>query len=152
MHYPLETAKSPNLVRRKADAVEMLALFDERHYKSCTMMACSLIEGETLNLKISRANTRVVTSKPRGLVTTDNIDNARIAAINLIGIVGAYDYFFRNAKHFDRSIEGELNRNFLMHGMMYKSISQIACIKLFILIDRVVKLLPSCHFAYINQQ
>lgn len=131
--------------RKKSDAIEMFALFDEGHYKSCAMMACSLIDGELFNWKIPRAQSRAVRSSPRDLTVSD--ESAMWAAASLSSIVPAYDHFFRWGDHFNRDVEGELNRNFLMHGMMYKKVSQVACLKLFLLLDQIIELLPLCQIS-----
>ncbi|WP_314026321.1 hypothetical protein [Olsenella uli] len=137
--------KIPETSRKKSDVTEMFALFDEGHYKPCAMMACSLIDGELFNWKIPRARTRAVRSNPRDLVAAD--EGAMWAVASLSGIVPAYDHFFRRGENFNRNVEGELNRNFLMHGMMYKNVSQVACLKLFLLLDQLIELLPMCQLS-----
>lgn len=137
----------PGLVRRKADAAEMFLLFDKGYYKSCAMMACSLIDNEMYNWKISHLNTRRVTNTPKHLTTSNNAVNASMAAVYLVGIIAAHDYFFKSGNNFDRSVEGELNRNFLMHGMMYRKVTQVACMKLFFLLYKIVNLLPLCQLS-----
>lgn len=138
-------SKIPETSRKKSDAVEMFTLFDEGHYKSCAMMACSIIDGELFNWKIPRAHSRAVRGSPRELAISD--ESAMWAAASLSGIVPAYDHFFRWGDHFNRDVEGELNRNFLMHGMMYKKVSQVACLKLFLLLDQIIELLPLCQIS-----
>lgn len=130
--------------RKRKDAVEMLSLYDAGHYKSCAMMACSLIEGEIINWKIVKTRTRKVNSKPSSLSVADDVGSSQRVMVDLINVIAAYDHFFRSVFPFNRELEGELNRNFLMHGMMYKEVTQVACLKLFVLLERVAALLPSC--------
>lgn len=137
----------PGTVRRSADADEMVSLFEEGHYKSCAMMACSLIDGELMNWKIIRTRNRKANSNPKELRAYGHGRSAQEATVSLLGVVEAYSHFFQSGKGFNRSREGELNRNFLMHGMMNKQVAQIACIKLFLLLDKVVGLLPYCEVA-----
>ena len=131
-------------VRKKKDALEMLALFDEGHLKSCAMMACSLIDGELMNWTIAKTGDRGTRGKPKGLKPVRDVKEAQSAAVTLISVVTAYDHFFRWGNGFNRKREGELNRNFLVHGMMNKPVTQIACLKLFLLLDRITVLLPIC--------
>ena len=130
--------------RKRKDAEEMFALYEERHYKPCAMMACSLIEGEIINWKIGRTGTRGVNSKLTSLTIAEDIASSQQAMIELVNVIATYDHFFRNTYPFNRELEGELNRNFLMHGMMYKEVTQVACLKLFNLLEKVTKVLPSC--------
>lgn len=47
--------------------------------------------------------------------------------------------FFADGKDFKRDIEGDLNRNFLQHGMMYKRVTRTVCVKLLLLLDGIVE-------------
>ena len=136
----------PSKVRKSKDAQEMFELYDEGHLKSCAMMACSLIDGELFNWKIAKTRNRHIRSTPVGLVTASETA-AQSAAIDLISIVEVYNHFFQSGRGFDRSLEGELNRNFLMHGMMNKRVTKTACLKLFLLLDKLTGLLPLCEIA-----
>ena len=63
-------------------------------------------------------------------------------AIWVLNTISTYAYFFHNAENFNRTVEGELNRNFLMHGMMYKPVLKRTCIKLFLLLESIVVAMP----------
>lgn len=130
--------------RKRKDVVEMFSLYEEKHYKPCAMMACSLIEGEIINWKIAKTRTRRVNSKPTSLTIAEDVASSQQAMVDLVSTIAAYDHFFRNTHPFNRALEGELNRNFLMHGMMHKEVTQVACLKLFYLLEKVAVLLPSC--------
>ncbi|MDY5662796.1 MAG: hypothetical protein SPG07_09345 [Coriobacteriales bacterium] len=130
--------------RKRKDTEEMFSLYEERHYKPCAMMACSLIEGEIINWKISKTRTRKVNSKPTSLTIAEDVASSQQAMVDLVSTIAAYDHFFRNTTPFNRKLEGELNRNSLMHGMMHKDVTQVACLKLFNLLEKVTGLLPSC--------
>ena len=136
----------PSKVRKSKDTQEMFELYDEGHLKSCAMMACSLIDGELLNWKIAKTRNRHIKSTPARLSTASEI-GVQSAAIDLMSIVEVYYHFFQNGRGFDRSLEGELNRNFLMHGMMNKNVTKTACLKLFLLLDKLTGLLPLCEIA-----
>lgn len=64
----------------------------------------------------------------------DCLESDAMSLIWLNNCLTAYDYFFHNANNFNRDIEDELNRNFLMHGMMYKPVRKQACKKLLLLL------------------
>lgn len=127
-------------IARKKDYRECVALYEKGHFKSCAMMTCSLIEGQLLKTGLAnskkRRNGKVVLEKAKEL------DGSALDALCIENLLGAYLYFYKSANNFDRTLEGELNRNFLMHGMMYKPVRRKTCIKLFLLLETIVTLLP----------
>ena len=70
----------------------------------------------------------------------DQLPEVGYAVLALLGTYKAFDFFFKYANDFEREREGELNRNFLMHGMMYQRVTRIACVKLFMLLLSVERL------------
>lgn len=136
-------------VRKRLDLEESEALFRERHYKPCAMLVCSLIECELIALDgtarvIDKSGKRRSGGKTMKAIHSVSAEEAGFTALTVENIFGVWDYFFRNAKDFDREKEGELNRNFLMHGMMYKPVRRKTCIKLFLLLDAITSTLPEC--------
>lgn len=144
-----------NKIRKKSDMREAAALFRERRYKPCAMMLCSLIDRELFRICCSSRRNEDVGKK--GLRKwKDPLDDARkpldsknedmdietMCVVDYINIYKAIDYFFKPADDFNRKLEGELNRNFLDHGMMYKPVRRKTCIKLFVLLDAVNSALP----------
>ncbi|MHB0828822.1 MAG: hypothetical protein ACYCDN_04965 [Schaalia turicensis] len=126
-------------IPRKKDFEECIVLYEQKHYKSCAMMLCSLIEGQLIKHipKITwRRNGEVALKKMQGL------DNDFVDVIWVLNTISTYAYFFHNAENFNRTVEGELNRNFLMHGMMYKPVLKRTCIKLFLLLESIVVAMP----------
>lgn len=122
-------------VRKKRDLQECVELFRQRHYKPCAMMLCSLIEGQLI-LEMpkgeKRRNGKAALEKAKRDV--DCFESDAMSLVWLNNCLTVHDYFFHNANNFNRDIEGELNRNFLMHGMMYKPVRKQTCKKLFLLL------------------
>lgn len=142
-------------VAKKVDFREAVVLFRERHYKPCAMMLCSLIDRELFRAccgpRRDEWGTRKQRSWSRELKKlkgslSDGSDGElpamAISIIDFVNICEAVDYFFRSGDDFNREREGELNRNFLDHGMMYKPVRRKTCIKLFVLLDAVSSSLP----------
>ncbi|MDY4123035.1 MAG: hypothetical protein SOY05_05900 [Ellagibacter isourolithinifaciens] len=130
------------VVRKKRDLEEALWLFDQRHYKPCAMMLCSMIEGELFlrakkNEK-SRRSAREPIKRLKKLCSTEGVD-ACVSAYIALGACESYGHFFANGEDFKRDIEGDLNRNFLQHGMMYKRVTRTVCVKLLLLLDGIVE-------------
>ena len=123
-----------NIVPKKTDMQEALDLFNERRYKPAAMMICSLIECELI-----KAQDRAEWRKPEKAIRRFNreIPEEGLILVTESALMSAYGYFFSNAKNFDHSFEGELNRNFLQHGMMYKPVRRKTCIKLLLILQEI---------------
>jgi hypothetical protein len=129
-------------VRRKSDLEEALWLFDQRHYKPCAMVLCSMIEGELFNRAKKNGKGRRSAKEPidrlQKLCSAEGVD-ACVSAYIAMGACESYGHFFADGKDFKRDIEGDLNRNFLQHGMMYKRVTRTVCVKLLLLLDGIVE-------------
>lgn len=144
-------------ITKKSDFREAAELFRERRYKPCAMMLCSLIDRELFRICCGpRRSTETGKHKQRswsGKLKELNgslrqgiegeLPAMAISVIDFANICEAVDYFFKPGDDFNRDREGELNRNFLDHGMMYKPVRRKTCIKLFVLLDAVSSLLPA---------
>lgn len=142
-------------VAKKVDFREAVELFRERHYKPCAMMLCSLIDRELFRAccgprrdergKHKQRSWSRELKKLKGSLSDGSDAELSAMAISIIdfaNICEAVDYFFRAGDDFNRDREGELNRNFLDHGMMYKPVRRKTCIKLFVLLEAVSSSFP----------
>ena len=122
------------IVPKRKDMQEAIRLFQEKRYKPTAMMLCSLIECELI-----KADDRDRWRDPRHVIrrVTEELPESGMAVISLPALSFAYNYFFKSAANFNRETEGELNRNMLQHGMMYKPVRKKTCIKLFLLLQEV---------------
>lgn len=149
-------------VRKKKDTQEAIELFREKHYKPCAMMLCSLIDRELLRVccgprrnedvgKQGRRQWSRRLKKAREPLESEErkADVGVMRLLDFVNICAAVFYFFDDADDFKREIEGELNRNFLDHGMMYKPVRRKTCVKLFVLLDAVASALPGA-WAYVT--
>lgn len=126
-----------SVVPKRRDIEEAVLLFKGRHYKATAMMLCSLIECELI-----KADTQSNRRRPKNSIARldEKLPSRGISLITAPALANAYAYFFHDAKNFDRSVEGELNRNFLQHGMMCKPVRKKTCIKLFLILQEVAHL------------
>lgn len=143
-------------IAKKVDFREAVELFRERRYKPCAMMLCSLIDRELFraccgprrNADVGKCGQRNWSARLKRLSNSlsegdgSELSTMAISIIDFANICEAVDYFFKQGDDFNREREGELNRNFLDHGMMYKSVRRKTCIKLFVLLDAVSSALP----------
>lgn len=131
-------------IPRKKDFEECIILYEEKHYKPCAMMLCSLIEGQLIKYVPKTTWKRNGNKALEKIRETSDIDSDLADAIWILNTLSAYNYFFHNGENFNRAVEGELNRNFLMHGMMYRPVLKRTCIKLFLLLESIVTMMPDC--------
>lgn len=122
------------MVPKKTDMKEAIDLFNEHRYKPAAMMICSLIECELI-----KAQDRAEWRKPEKAIKRFNseIPEEGLVLVTESALISAYRYYFSNAKNFNHSFEGELNRNFLQHGMMYKPVRRKTCIKLLLILQEI---------------
>lgn len=137
-------------IPRKKDFEECRVLYEQKHYKPCAMMLCSLIEGQLIRHVPKTSWKRNGDKALKRLKDVSDIDSDLTDAIWILNTLSAYNYFFRSGENFNRVVEGELNRNFLMHGMMYRPVLKRTCIKLFLLLESIVAMMPD--FASRQQQ
>lgn len=124
----------------KGDLTEAKCLYEEGRYKTCAMVLCALIEGELISRDPRGAEAEKRKARRSSKNTLDLMKPREASLLgyrlNLLGnAIEVLDYFFKSANNFDRAREGELNRHFLMHGMMRKPVRETTCVKLFFLLD-----------------
>lgn len=126
-----------SVVPKRKDIEEAISLFKGKRYKATAMLLCSLIECELI-----KADTRSKRRKSKNVINRlgKELPPKGLVLVTTPALPSAYAYFFHDANDFDRSVEGELNRNFLQHGMMYKQVRKKTCIKLFLILREVVHL------------
>lgn len=119
--------------------VEARTLFLEKKYLSCSMVLTAILEGSIRNCPIESWKFRL--TEYYGSVR-DNI-KLKDSEETLIGTLYDFQYilkslnifienYFDGKKPFPRYEEPSyLERNWLMHGMTQRTVSEIDCIKLF---------------------
>ena len=84
-------------VRRKSDLEEALWLFDQRHYKPCAMVLCSMIEGELFNRAKKNGKGRRSAKEPinrlQKLCSAEGV-GACVNAYIALGACESYGHFF----------------------------------------------------------
>lgn len=127
-------------IKKHSDLDESLILFENRHYKSCCMMLFSLIDCELYkHAKKEGGQRRQARSTYRDILQKAKED--LVLLISASGTFTAYKHFFDDAQDFDRSLEADINRNFLMHGMRYKPVRRHHCVKLFLLLEETIQII-----------
>ncbi|RKN77086.1 hypothetical protein [Paenibacillus ginsengarvi] len=121
---------------------EAKELFFEKRYISCAMMLTAILEGsirecpvEVWRQQVTKFYDEAVTQKLQNA-----FDNEYKQLLNkfyeylvvLSSLDGYIKSFFDGKKPFDKKVEPDyLERNWLMHGMTHRKITEIDCIKLF---------------------
>ncbi|KUH59329.1 hypothetical protein AUL39_03140 [Tractidigestivibacter scatoligenes] len=132
-------ARLAEKARKRRDLEEALWLFDSKHYKPCAMMLCALIEGELL-VRARKGEGRRGKRRPKEPIERmkSQCRPTDPEAFEALGAFASFDHFFAQGNDFDRSVEDDLNRNFLQHGMMYKPVTRTVCVKLILLLNALI--------------
>lgn len=126
------------------DLNEAFELFNSGHYKPCAMLTCALIDGHLIRRDKPELSKEGKRRWRKGKHTVEllmrNLPEIAWRALRIKNYRCAYDHFFRGGTDFEPKLEGELNRNFLVHGMDSKKVTRTGCIKLFILLRSTLEL------------
>ena len=128
-------------LRDSSDINEAIALFREDHYKPCAMMVCSLIDGSRFKRSHKSKGQRLRDAREPLDRLQSQLSSACYSALSLSGTRNALCFFFQGGTDFDEKLEGELNRNYLLHGMANREVTREACIKLFMLLLSLERLM-----------
>lgn len=131
-----------NSIPKKRDIREAVELYGERHYKPCAMMLFSLIDCELYkeDWRLHGRKGKGDASRPLNAMRQTE-DVSSVFALTAEGAFHAHQSFYKGGGGgFTRANEGELNRNFLMHGMTYDRVSRRSCVKLFALLNCICRL------------
>lgn len=129
-------------IPKAKDAKEAIVLYRERRYKPCAMMLFSLIDCELYkeDWRMYGREGKGNPSRPlNAMRQTEDVSST--FALSAEGAFHAQQCFYKSGGGaFRRENEGELNRNFLMHGMTYKRVTRQSCTKLFALLNCICRL------------
>ncbi len=127
------------------DFEEAAWLFDNGHYKPCAMMVCALVDGALIRRDEpgTTAGEKGWTCRRRSgghsaQLLVDRLPAVGFSVLDYANVARVYRYFFKDGRDFEPTREGELNRNFLSHGMATKPVGRVSCVKLFLLLDAIL--------------
>lgn len=137
----IELGRLDNL--RKDDLQEAILNFENRRYKSCSMILFALIDGKIIRYQDKEINRKVGFYGAKKICNKIESEfsskNAFFSLLNLINITSALEITFENAKNF-KDQPTVVNRNFILHGMLYGRVRRRDEAQLFLLLYNLIEL------------
>lgn len=137
----IELGRLDNL--RKDDLQEAILNFENRRYKSCSMILFALIDGKIIRYQDKEINRKVGFYGAKKICNKIESEfsskNAFFSLLNLINITSALEVTFENAKNF-KDQPTVVNRNFILHGMLYSRVRRRDAAQLFLLLYNLIEL------------
>lgn len=141
----IELGRLDNL--RKDDLQEAILNFENRRYKSCSMILFALIDGKIIRYQDKETNRKVGFYGAKKICNKIESEfsskNAFFFLLNLINITSALEVTFENAKNF-KNQPTVVNRNFILHGMLYGRVRRRDATQLFLLLYNLIELFDFC--------
>lgn len=142
----IELGKLNNL--RKDDLQEAILNFENRRYKSCSMILFALIDGKIIRYQDKETNRKVgfygakkICNKIESELSNKNMF---FSLLNLINTTSALEVTFANAENFKEQ-PTVVNRNFIHHGMLHGRVRRRDAAQLFLLLYNLIELLDFCY-------
>lgn len=137
----IELGRLDNL--RKDDLQEAILNFENRRYKSCSMILFALIDGKIIRYQDKETNRKVGFYGAKKICNKIESEfsskNAFFSLLNLINITSVLEVTFENAKNF-KDQPTVVNRNFILHGMLYGRVRRRDAAQLFLLLYNLIEL------------
>lgn len=122
---------------RKDDLEEAIASFEDRRYKSCTMILFALIDGKIIRYQNIETNRSVGLRGAKKIYAEMELEiinkKAFFSLLHLINVNSALTVTFANGENFKKQPD-VVNRNFIHHGMLYGRVRRRDAAQLFLLL------------------
>ena len=130
---------------RKKDIREAISCYNARQYKACALIIFSIIDSRLIRLQ--RKNTEKCSvgagaiAKYKKIVKQQTSDSGKLfLSLSYANLFSCLFTVLEDTNNFSKKTE-VINRNYLDHGMSYKTVRKKDCIKLFLLLDNLLELI-----------
>lgn len=141
----IELGRLDNL--RKDDLQEAILNFENRRYKSCSMILFALIDGKIIRYQDKETNRKVGFYGAKKICNEIESElsskNMFFSLLNLINTTSALEVTFANAENFKEQ-PTVVNRNFIHHGMLHGRVRRRDAAQLFLLLYNLIELFDFC--------
>lgn len=128
---------------RKKDIREAISCYNSRQYKACALILFSIIDSRLIRLQ--RKNTEKYSvgagavAKYKDIVEQQTSDSGKLfLSLSYANLFPCLFTVFEDTKNFSKKTT-VINRNYLDHGMSYKTVRKKDCIKLFLLLYNLLE-------------
>lgn len=141
----IELGRLDNL--RKDDLQEAILNFENRRYKSCSMILFALIDGKIIRYQDKKTYRKVGFYGAKKICNEIESEfsskNKFFFLLKLININSALEFTFKSAENFKEQ-PTVVNRNFIHHGMLYGRVRRRDAAQLFLLLYNLIELFDFC--------
>lgn len=141
----IELGRLDNL--RKDDLQESILNFENRRYKSCSMILFALIDGKIIRYQDKETNRKVGFYGAKKICNEIESElsnkNMFFSLLNLINTTSALEVTFKSAENFKEQ-PTVVNRNFIHHGMLHGRVRRRDAAQLFLLLYNLIELFDFC--------
>lgn len=131
---------------KKSDLEEAIADFNDKRYKSCSLMLFPLIDAQLIRLQRPDPNAirrrkvgKKAVNEARKRSGVDEHKEWVVLAAYYYNVFACLETMFANGNDFNDEPE-VINRNYLAHGMMKREVTRTNCVQLFLLYYNVLEL------------
>lgn len=129
-------------IPKRTDANDARLLFLEKRYKPCAMLLFSLVDCELIKSdkpgKAKGKRGKRGSKHGLNLLKQSQLDSSYYLFLTT-NALSCLNVMEAQGDDFNRQAEGEINRHFLMHGMMYKPVTKTACFKIALLLLAILQ-------------
>ena len=132
---------------KRSDFEEAVLDFEDKRYKSCSLILFSLIDAKLIRIQKRKKKTgkrresglRAV-DYARKISKCDDQKELLFLALYYCNVFSCLNVMFASGKDFEQQ-PSIINRNFIVHGMMWDKVTRKSCIQLFLLYYNTLEML-----------
>lgn len=127
---------------RKKDIKEAIDCYNEKHYKACAMILFSIIDSRVIRLQNKKekrmTGVNAILKFKDATKQQATGDGKLFLALNFANLFPCLLTMFDDTENFTKK-STVINRNYLDHGMSYKTVRKKDCIKVFLLLYNLLE-------------
>lgn len=127
---------------RKKDIKEAIDCYNEKHYKACAMILFSIIDSRVIRIQNKKekrlTGVKAILKFKDATKQQATGEGELFLALNYANLFSCLLTMFGDTDNFTRK-STVINRNYLDHGMSYKTVRKKDCIKAFLLLYNLLE-------------
>lgn len=136
-------------VDNKTEFEEAVLSYTNQCYTACAMILFATIDSIMLRLQEYKTNKRRMLPKKYAEELKNTSDEKSfLREASYLAVLNAITRLYENGNDFTNENAEMINRNFVDHGMNTRKVTQIDCIKLFLIIDNIFYFMEEYGWSY----
>lgn len=136
-------------VDNKTEFEEAVLSYTNQCYTACAMILFATIDSIMLRLQEYKTNKqRMLPKKYAEELKNTSDEKSFLREASYLAVLNAITRLYENGNDFTNENAEMINRNFVDHGMNTRKVTQIDCIKLFLIIDNIFYFMEEYGWSY----